>query len=76
MAEEIRQDGKVILSSPDRRTISMIYNNLTGKNFSGQKYRDYIAYVAFEDMGFRPGTITYTRDGIPIKEDVIPAENS
>lgn len=28
-------------------SISMFFNNLCGKNFSGEKYRDYIRYIAF-----------------------------
>lgn len=35
MTEEIRQDGKVVLSSDAEHAIPMIFNNLCGKNFSG-----------------------------------------
>ena len=41
MTDEIRQDGKVVLSSEDGFSIPMFFNNLCGKNFSGEKYRDY-----------------------------------
>ena len=39
MTDEIRQDGKVVLSSEDGFSIPMFFNNLCGKNFSGEKYR-------------------------------------
>ena len=37
MVEEIRQDGRVILSSEDGFSVPMIFNNLCGKNFIGNK---------------------------------------
>ena len=51
MTDEIRQDGKVVLSSEDGFSIPMFFNNLCGKNFSGEKYRDYIKYIALERNG-------------------------
>ena len=39
MKEEIRQDGRTILSSEDGFSIRMFFNNLSGKNFSGKEYR-------------------------------------
>lgn len=72
MKEEIRQNGKVVLSSEDGISIPMFFNNLRGKNFSGEKYRDYIRYVALADMGFKPGKIEYYRDGILQKTGEIP----
>lgn len=72
MKEEIRQGDKVILSSEDRFTIPMIFNNLTGKNFSGELYDGYLKYVAFESMGMRPGEISYYRDGVLHKTGEIP----
>lgn len=38
MKEEIRQDGRTILSSEDGFSIRMFFNNLIGKNFSGKEY--------------------------------------
>ena len=55
MVEEIRQDGKVILSSEDVFSVPMIFNNLCGKNFIGKEYKDYIRHIAFEEMGLKPG---------------------
>ena len=63
MKEEIRQDGRTILSSEDGFSIRMFFNNLSGKNFSGKEYRDYVRNIAFGEMGFRPGTIELYCDG-------------
>ena len=73
MAEEIRQGGKVILSGKDGISIPMIFNNLCGKNFTGKKYKNYIRHIAFEEMGFEPGTISYYRDGVLYRNGTIPA---
>ena len=50
MTDEIRQDGKVVLSSEDGFSIPMFFNNLCGKNFSGEKYRDYIKSVSYTHL--------------------------
>lgn len=39
MVEEIRQDGRVILSSEDGFSVPMIFNNLCGKNFLSSTYK-------------------------------------
>ena len=72
MTDEIRQDGKVVLSSEDGFSIPMFFNNLCGKNFSGEKYRDYIKYVALGEMGFKPGIIEFYRDGVLQRTGEIP----
>ena len=61
MKEEIRQDGRTILSSEDGFSIRMFFNNLSGKNFSGKEYRDYVRNIAFGEMGFRPNSIATGR---------------
>ena len=61
--DEIRQNGKTVLYSEDGRSIPMFFNNLTGKNFSGKEYEDYIRCVALADMGFSPGVIELCRNG-------------
>ncbi|GAB0482917.1 Uncharacterised protein [Alistipes sp. cv1] len=72
MVEEIRQGDKVIFSSEDGFSVAMIFNNLCGKNFSGDTYRDYIKYVAYPSMGLKPGVISYYRDGTLRKTGIIP----
>ena len=73
MVEEIRQSGKVILSSEDGFSVPMIFNNLCGRNFTGKEYKDYIRHIAFVEMGLEPGTISHYRDGILYRNGTIPA---
>lgn len=70
--DEIRQNGKTVLYSENGRSIPMFFNNLTGKNFSGKEYEDYIRYIALQEMGFQPGSIELYRDGKPIRQGIIP----
>lgn len=72
MKEEIRQDGRTILSSEDGFSIRMFFNNLNGKNFSGKEYRDYIRNIAFGEMGFRPGTIELYCEGEKVRTGTLP----
>lgn len=74
MKDEIRQNGKVMLSGEDGISIPMIFKNLCGKNFSGTKYKDYIKHIAFGKMGFKPGEITLYRNGILAKTGKINIE--
>lgn len=70
--EAIRQNGKIILHSDDGTGMKMIFKNLTGKNFQGQKYVEYIRHIAIGDMGFSPGTIEHCRDGEVVGKGIIP----
>ena len=67
MKEEIRQDGRTILSSEDGFSIRMFFNNLSGK-----EYRDYVRNIAFGEMGFRPGTIELYCDGKKVRTGTLP----
>lgn len=71
MLEDIKQNGITILHSTDTVSIPVIFNNLTGKNFQGNEYHDYIKYIAIESMGFTFGKIQLYRDGEQIEESVI-----
>lgn len=66
--DEIRQDGETVLSSSDGVSIPMIFRNLSGRNFSGKEYRNYLRHVAYDDMGFVPGTITLWHGGRLVDE--------
>ena len=68
LMDEIRQDGETVLSSSDGISIPMIFRNLSGRNFSGKEYRNYLRHVAYDDMGFVPGTITLWRGGRLVAE--------
>ena len=60
MLDEIRQNGKTVLSGEDGFSIPMFFNNLCGKNFSGEKYRDYIKYIASEKWASSPEKSCFT----------------
>ena len=70
--ETIRLNEKIILHSNDGISIKMIFRNLTGKNFQGQKYLEYIRYIAIRDMGFSTGIIEHCRNGDVIDMGTIP----
>jgi hypothetical protein len=57
-----------------RGWVFMFFNNLCGKNFSGEKYRDYIKYIAFGEMGFKPGEIMLYRNGTLVRTGKINIE--
>ena len=70
--EAIKQKGKIILHSTDGISTKMIFNNLTGKNFKGKEYADYIRYIAIGSMEFTPGCIEHCRNGEIIDTGTIP----
>ena len=70
--ETIRQNGKIILHSNDGISIKMIFNNLTGKNFQGLEFANYIRHIAIGSMGFTPGSIEHCRNGEVIDTGTIP----
>lgn len=71
MKEEIKQNGKVLLSSDDGVSVPMIFNNLSGRNFSGNEYRNYLATVNRE-LGVSAGRIELYRDGTAVETATIP----
>lgn len=73
MKSEIRQNGKTIMCSSDDVSIPVIFNNLCGKNFSGDEYRRYIKVIALGEGGFVPGEIEHVRDGIVVEKGIIPS---
>lgn len=71
MKKEIKQNGKSILWSDDGVTIGIIFRNLTGQNFKGKEYADYIRHIALPEMGFECGEIEYVEDGEVKKTGII-----
>jgi hypothetical protein len=49
-------------------------SGFSSKNFSGEKYRDYIKYIAFGEMGFKPGEIILYRNGVQVRTGKINIE--
>lgn len=60
MTDEIKQDGKTVLRSEDGFSIPMFFNNLCGKNFSGNKYRNYIKHIASAKWASSPDESSFT----------------
>lgn len=56
----IAQNGRSILSSND--SLMVIWNNLIGKNFRGEKHKEYIDWALRN--GFDRGEIQYIEKGI------------
>lgn len=71
MKAEIRQNGRVLLSSDDEVSVPMIFKNLCGKNFSGSAYRDYLE-MAHSEAGVASGTIELYLDGVLTETATIP----
>lgn len=65
-------ERKTILYSNDGISIKMVFKNLTGRNFQGQEYTDYIRHIAIGSMGFSPGIIEHCRDGEVAGKGTIP----
>lgn len=65
MAQQIKQNGKVILSAPGdgNPTGAIIFNNLTGVNFSGKEYKDYLAMMFHDFPELTYGEIELWEDG-------------
>lgn len=70
--DEIRQNGKTVLYSEDGISIPMLFNNLSGKNFSGKDYEDYIRNIVSGNIGIHSGNIELYKDGRIISQGIIP----
>ncbi len=66
MKAEIRQNNQSILQG-DEVSISIIFNNLIGKNFQGKEYADYINNIALKEMEFEYGKIEFYQNNKLIK---------
>ena len=64
----IAQNGRSILSSND--SLMVIWNNLIGRSFRGEKYKEYIDWALRN--GFCRGEIQYIEKGI-IKDKFVIA---
>lgn len=67
---EIFNDGKLVLSGDDECSIPVIWNNITGVNFtsSGDHYH-YLGFIKHE--GFNDGDVELKKDGITIDKSVV-----
>lgn len=64
MRDEIRQNGEPLLwaEGEEWTSIPMIFQNITGKNFTGQEYRAYIENWILH-QGFELGPVELWCDG-------------
>ena len=46
MAQEIKQNGVALMISPENTSCAIIFNNLTGVNFSKDEREQYKGYLA------------------------------
>lgn len=51
-----------------------VFQQLVRQKISGEKYRDYIRYIAFGEMGFKPGEIMLYRNGTLVRTGKINIE--
>lgn len=70
MKEEIRQNGHSVLYSEDGCSIGVVFNNLTGMNFKGTEYRNYLNSVLIS-MGLEYGRVELYRNGVFIKSGTV-----
>ena len=72
MKTEIRQNGKVILSSTDDISIPMYFTKTyVVRTFSGNDYQNYLRTVC-QDIGVTMGAIEYYADNVLIEKATIP----
>ena len=62
MAQVIKQNGAVIMSSPENRSCSMIFGNLTGLN-GIDHHREYLQMMFHDFPGLTYGEIELWEDG-------------
>lgn len=51
-----------------------VFQQLVRQKILGEKYRDYIRYIAFGEMGFKPGEIMLYRNGTLVRTGKINIE--
>lgn len=52
-------------------SLPSIFNNLIGKNFRGKKDREYIKFIAMEELGFEKAEIKLYQQGKYIQSGII-----
>lgn len=69
MNEEIKQNDKCIFQG-NEGSLKVIFNNLTGENFQGQEYQNFLKNVAFR-VGFNYGEVQFYQNGQLIETGTI-----
>lgn len=63
MAQQIKQNGVALITSPENTSCSIIFGNLTGTNITGKEYKDYLAMMFYDFPELTYGEIELWEDG-------------
>lgn len=63
MAQQIKQNGQVMMTSPENTSCSIIFNNLTGINIQGKEYKSYLSMMFHDFPKLTHGEIELWEDG-------------
>lgn len=63
MAQQIKQNGVVLMTSSDNTSCSIIFGNLTGVNITGKEYKNYLAMMFHDFPKMTYGVIELWEDG-------------
>lgn len=63
MTQSIKQNGVTIMTSPENATCNMIFRHLTGLNFGGEEYKQYVKMMLREFPKLTYGEIELWEDG-------------
>ena len=72
MEQTIKQNGIVLLSSPDNYSCGMIFRNLTGLNFNGEEYKKYLQTMFWDFPELKHGEIELWEDDKLISKGIVP----
>lgn len=74
MLDEIRQNGKTVLSGEDGFSTPMFFNNLCGKKLFRREVPGLYQIHSLRRMGFKPGGIMLYRNGTLVRTGKINIE--
>lgn len=63
MAQQIKQNGVALITSPENTSCSIIFGNLTGTNITGKEYKNYLAMMFYDFPELTYGEIELWEDG-------------
>lgn len=72
MEQTIKQNGIVLLSSPENYTCTIIFRNLTGLNFKGEEYKKYLRGMFWSFPKLKHGEIELWEDDKLISKGIVP----
>ena len=71
--ESVRINGVEIVSSNDGISAGIVFNNLTGKNLTGQEWLDYLKCMQNMNPDVKPGKAELVKAGVVLKEGQVPS---